>query len=120
MDFHFSVTLLAGIRTRSFSHNPRYTSHMQLVSFNVTGDGATHTIASISGAPKKCKWFQFQLNAGALNVGGPDTDASHGFPVGVLSSQFTPPIAFINDFYDLDKIYYFMGNGDEAVLLCAY
>ncbi len=107
----------------SLSHAIGYNARMQLVTANITGDGATHTIASIAGLPvSKCKWFQI-LNGtgGTLNIGGPETDATHGYPIlGATAANFQPPIAFTMDLYDLAAINYYLGMGDTAVLLCAF
>ena len=92
---------------------------MQLLSFNVTGTGATLQISAVTPKINKCKWFQFLSLTGVLNIGGVDTDSSHGYPIGTQSANFQPPIALAMDLYDLSAIYFYMGNTDTAVLLCA-
>lgn len=94
---------------------------MQLITAQITGDGATHTLASAIGTITKCKWFQI-LNSGGgtLNVGGAETDATHGYPVAATSANFQPPIALAMDFYDLTAIKYWLTTAETAVLLCAF
>lgn len=93
---------------------------MQPQNINVTGDGATHTLASLIGAKcTQCRWFQFGLVDGVLNIGDSSTDATHGYPVATGGgSQFAPPVAQDVLRYDLNQWYYYMGNGDTGVLLC--
>lgn len=91
---------------------------MRFKSFNLTGDGAAHTLASAAGITK-CKWFQLYCGSGTMTVGGSDTDGTHGLPVVATGAQFAPPFAQSMEFYNLDEIYYFLSNTDTGVLLCA-
>jgi hypothetical protein len=93
---------------------------MQLISFQITGDGATHTLASAVGI-NKCKWFQIlNESGGTVNIGGPETSVGNGYPVAVQSGQFQPPIAIAMEEYDLAAIYYYISNLDTVRLLCAF
>ena len=78
-------------------------------------------LSAVTG-PKltKCKWFQFLSTTGGLNIGGVETDITHGYPIGNLSANFQPPIAMVTDLYDLTAISFYMGLADTAVLLCAF
>lgn len=94
---------------------------MRLASFNITGDGAAHTLAALTGgAILKCKWFQLRCNSGTMTVGGSNTDGTHGMPVDAGGgSQFSPPFSQSQEFYNLENIYAFLSNADTGVLLCA-
>lgn len=93
---------------------------MRLKAFNLTGDGATHTLASLTGSTvTACKWFQLYCASGTMNVGGADADSTHGMPVAAGGGQFQPPQAQSMEFYDLEKCYLYFSNADTGVLLCA-
>ncbi len=104
------------------SNDIGYNAPMQLVTANITGDGDAHTLASVAGLTvNQCKWFQL-LNSGGgtLNVGGPETDATHGYPVPATGANFQPPMAQSMEFYDLAAITYWLTNAETAVILCAF
>ena len=94
---------------------------MRLKSFNVSGDGSTHTIASATGgAVTMCKWFQFlNVDAAICNVGGSDVDDTHGYPISATGANFQPPEAQSMEFYDLTQCYYRLSNAAHGVILCA-
>ncbi len=103
---------------------------MQPQTWNLTGDGTTRALSAASeisdnkGTITQCKHFQvLNLSGGTLTVGGPkgEVDATHGYPIiGPQSAQFEPPMAQSMEFYDLDKTFLFLGNGDTAVLIVWY
>ncbi len=102
---------------------------MQPQTWNLTGDGTTRALSNaseISGnkaTVTQCKHFQLlNSSGGTMTVGGPEAnvDATHGYPIPALSAQFEPPMAQSMEFYDLDKTFFFLGNGDLGVLLVWY
>ena len=94
---------------------------MQLLSFNLVGTGATLALADgATGVPKKCKWFQIlNVDADVLNIGGAETDSTHGYPIDTTGANFQPPIALTMEFYDMTAINFFLSNAANGVLLCA-
>ncbi len=94
---------------------------MQLLSFNITGTGATLALASAAlGIPKQCKWFQFlNVDAAVLTIGGSSVDATHGYPITGTAANFQPPVAEEFNFYDLEAIFFFMTTSGNGVLMCA-
>ncbi len=100
---------------------------MQLLTpADITGDGAAHTLASVTGLNcTKCKWFQFtgisiadSATPGRLGDANVSlTDRGITIPAG--GGQFSPPIALMSDLYDLEKIYYILAVDDTAQLAVA-
>lgn len=124
-----NTDLAAGIRTIVCYH----LRHMILITpADVVGDGAVHTLASISGAPTKCKWFQF-IGISIANSSTPgrlgDSHVSldtlspvaegRGITIPANGGQFSPPVALAMEFYDLTQIYYVLASGDKAQFAAA-
>jgi len=91
---------------------------MQIITpADITGDGAVHTLASIPGAPKKCKWFQFTgLTIGSTpgRLGDANISTSRGITIPSGGGQVVYPIAIAMEFYDLTEIYYLLQSSDTA------
>lgn len=95
---------------------------------DIVGDGAAHTLASITGNTiTQCKWFQFLgisiANAAipgrlgdanvSLDVASPVT-LGRGIIIPAGGGQFCPEIALAMTMYDLTQIYYILAVGDTA------
>src|SRR5690242_5898695 len=84
-----------------------------------TGDGSTHTLASLLGIDA-CRWSQVtavSVGSTAARVGDSTTDATHGFPVGSGAAEFAPPINEpFSGSYDLTKWYINVHTGDTVSL----
>ena len=85
----------------------------------LTGVAATETVTADT---QKGKWVQLLADAGnsaAVNIGGPATSATVGFPLAAGASIFFPQISDAMEFYQLAKIYYYAANGDKLHVLWA-
>lgn len=100
---------------------------------DITGDGAVHTLASITGLnATKCKWFQFlgiSIASSAvpgrlgdasisLDVASPAT-SGRGIIIPAGGGEVAYPIALMSDLYDLTAIYYVLAVGDKAQIAVA-
>ena len=92
----------------------------------ITGDGATHTLAALAlatGLPgiagaggTRPQWIQFILpsgNSGVARVGDVNTDSSHGLPLPAGSGQMFPPVYQVGHTYSLSAIYVNVANADR-------
>lgn len=86
-----------------------------------TGDGAAHSISSIIGGITAAKWFQVSaVSTGTrVSVGDSGVAVNRGFPVSPGSGQFAPPVALAMEFYDLEKWFVWVANGDTVSVGCA-
>lgn len=93
---------------------------------DIVGDGAAHTLASLTNITA-CKWFQiFGLSIANTAVPGRLGDShvsldvvspvveGRGITIPANGGQFCPPIAIAEEFYDLTQIYCVFASLDKA------
>lgn len=121
---------LRGIKLFTGYHVSCYRLPMQpYTPVDYTGTGAAVTLASVLGV-NQCKWFQV-VGTSITGVPGRVGDAGvsldvvsplvlgRGFPIASGGGQFSPPIAFATDSYDLAQWYIVLTTGDTASVGCA-
>lgn len=80
---------------------------------DITGDAATHALATDGTKGKWVQFFADPANGASIRVGGADTASGQGLPIQPGAYQFLPPISDHFEFYDFSKIFYYAGTGDK-------
>ena len=84
-----------------------------------TGDGAVHTLASITGV-RSARWFSVQavsVGGTAARVGSASITSTRGGVVSGGASFFMPPVGGGQDLYDLTLWYLLVQTGDTVAIL---